>query len=159
MSPFEVLMLAASVVLCLAVGGIGGFFTGSAVKTWYPTLRKPKWNPPSWLFGPVWTLLYILMGIAAWMIWRDGRFGGFPGVAFGVQLILNLAWSWFFFGRRRPDWAFAEVVVLWLSILATTAAFWQADPVAGALFLPYLAWVTFASCLNGAIWRLNRTPS
>jgi len=142
-------------VICLAAGAMGGLVTGPAVKTWYPTLQKPSWNPPSWLFAPVWTVLYVLMAIAAWLVWRAGLFFGTPGILFGLQLILNMLWSWFFFGKHRPDQSFAEILVLWVSILATAVAFVQVNLVAGWLFVPYLLWVTFAAVLNGTIWRMN----
>jgi len=153
--------LVGSVLLCLLVAGAGGAVTAGAVRTWYPRLRKPSWNPPSWLFGPVWSVLYLLMAIAAWLVWR-ARDAGDVTIAlglFGVQLALNLSWSVLFFGLRRPAWALAEIVLLWLSIAATVAAFWDRDPIAGALLLPYLAWVAFAGVLNGAIFRLNASSS
>jgi tryptophan-rich sensory protein len=155
MNTFEVLMLALFLGICLGVGAVGGFFTSSSVKTWFPTLCKPSWNPPSWLFAPVWTTLYIMMAIAGWAVWRDGRFMSVAGGLYVLQLILNFAWSWLFFGLKRPDLALIEVIMLWASILATLTAFWQINPLAGWLFVPYLAWVTFASFLNHAIWKLN----
>jgi translocator protein len=124
---------------------------------WYAGLEKPAWTPPSWLFGPVWTLLYVAMAIAAWLVWRERGFSGAP-VALGLfllQLSLNAAWSWLFFGLQRPDLAFAEIVVLWGAILATLTAFGRIRAAAGWLLAPYLAWVTFAAALNFAIWRLN----
>ena len=124
---------------------------------WYATLRKPSWNPPNWIFGPVWTALYTIMAIAAWLVWKRG---GFPGQRlalslFLAQLLFNALWSPLFFGLRHPGLAFADIVLLWLALLGTVAAFWRARPIAGALLLPYLAWVTFASALNFALWRLN----
>jgi tryptophan-rich sensory protein len=148
-------MLVLCVGICLGIGAIGGSMTAPAVRSWYPSLKKPAWNPPSWVFAPVWTVLYVAMGTAAWLIWRDGEILGLPGVLFLIQLTLNLAWSWLFFYRKRPDWAFLEVLVLWAFIVATTIAFWRANPIAGELFIPYLAWVSFASVLNGTVWRLN----
>ncbi len=149
------------VITCFVVAAVGGAATAGAVRTWYPTLRKPSWNPPAWLFGPVWSVLYLMMAIAAWLVWR-ARDAGDVTIAlglFGVQLALNLAWSVIFFGLRRPAWALGEIVLLWMSIAATITAFWIHAPIAGALLLPYLAWVTFAGALNGAIFRSNRSRS
>ncbi|MDR3691853.1 MAG: tryptophan-rich sensory protein [Fimbriimonas sp.] len=144
---------------CLSIGALGGYWTGTSVRTWYVDLRKPSWNPPSWVFAPMWTLLYLLMGTSGWIVWRHEAFDTLAGALFLAQLALNLSWSWFFFLKRRPDLAFAEVLLLWLAIAVTLVAFWRVDPFAGALLLPYLAWVTFASALNGAVARLNPNPS
>jgi benzodiazapine receptor len=148
-------------ILCTLVAGAGGVVTAGAVRTWYPRLRKPRWNPPSSLFGPVWSVLYLMMAIAAWLVWRARDVGDVTTVLglFGLQLALNLSWSVLFFGLRRPAWALGEIVLLWLSIAATIVAFWDRDPIAGALLLPYLVWVTFAGVLNGAIVRLNASSS
>jgi tryptophan-rich sensory protein len=148
-------------LLCTLVAGVGGVVTAGAVRTWYPRLRKPGWNPPSSLFGPVWSLLYLMMAVAAWLVWRARDLADVTIALglFGLQLALNLLWSVLFFGLRRPAWALGEIVLLWLSIVATTAAFWNRDPIAGALLLPYLLWVTFAAVLNGAILRLNPSSS
>jgi len=126
---------------------------------YYEGIRKPTWNPPSWVFGPTWSLLYTLMGIAAWLVWREGGWSGASGLAllvFLVHLPVNTVWSVLFFGMRRPDWAGVEVVLLWGFILATILLFWQVRPLAGALLVPYLLWVSFAAFLNLTIWRLNR---
>lgn len=139
------------VLACLAVGAIGGWATASSVSTWFPTLAKPSFNPPSWVFGPVWTTLYIMMGTAAYLAWRAGA----SLTLFWVQLGLNLGWSLLFFGLRRPDLAFFEILLLWGFILATLVGFWRVNRTAGYLLVPYLAWVSFASVLNFAIWRLN----
>lgn len=124
---------------------------------WYAGLRKPPWNPPNWVFGPVWTLLYSMMAVAAWMIWRRGgwRAHGWALTAFLVQLGLNAAWSWLFFGLKNPGLAFAELIVLWFAILWTWRSFHRINPWAGAMLGPYLAWVSFAGVLNGTLWRLN----
>jgi len=153
----EAVGLGVAVAACLAVGGIGTVFTAQAIPTWYATLQKPSWNPPAWVFGPVWTALYLLMGVAAWLVWRAV---GWPAARrglglFAVQLALNAVWSPIFFGLRSPGWAFADIVALWATIVATMAAFWRLRPAAGALLVPYLLWVTFAAALNGTIWRLN----
>ncbi len=148
--------LVVAVAVCLGGGALSGLATASSVSSWYPSLARPSWTPPSAVFGPVWSILYLTMGIALWLVWRARPEGGGPETAaFAVQLALNLAWSVLFFGLRRPDLAFAEVLALWLAIVATIVVFWRASPVAGALLLPYLAWVSFATCLNGAFWRLN----
>ena len=151
------LVLALFVILSFGAAGLGGLFTASSVGSWYAALRKPVWTPPSGVFGPVWSVLYLLMGVSAWLVWyRHGlRDAALPLALFVVQLILNAAWSGLFFGLQRPDLAFAEIVLLWGAILATTIAFGRATPGAGWLMLPYLLWVTFAAGLNFAIWRLN----
>ena len=127
--------------------------------TWYAALAKPSWNPPSYRFGPVWSVLYVLMGVAACLVWRKAGFDG-AGVALGLfigQLVLNALWSYLFFGQQRPDLAFFDVTTLWVMILAVMLLFWRIDGVAGALLLPYLAWVSFAAVLNFSLWRLNRS--
>lgn len=128
---------------------------------WYASLAKPSWNPPSAVFAPVWSLLYVSMGVAAWLVWRQAGFEG-AKLALGLfagQLVLNALWSWLFFGLHRPDVAFVDIVALWLLILIVTVLFWRESRTAGALMLPYLAWVGFASCLNFAVWRLNVGPA
>lgn len=140
-----------------AASAIGGWATFESVRTWYPTLVKPAWNPPAAVFGPVWTLLYSLMSVAAWRIWlrRD-----VPGASaalrmFFVSLVLNALWSVLFFGLHRPGWALVDNVALWSTLVFLQARFARLDRVAGGLWAPYLAWVTFAVALNAAIWRLN----
>lgn len=151
--------LVISVAIPLLVGGLSGIATARGVKEWYPALVKPSFNPPAWVFGPVWTLLYLLMGIAAFLVWRRGWDSGPVRTAltlFLLQLILNGLWSILFFGMRSPGLAFAEIMLLWLAILATVVLFWRVTSVGGILLLPYAAWVTFAAVLNGSIWILNR---
>lgn len=123
----------------------------------YAQLARPGWAPPSWIFGPVWTVLYALMGIAAWLVWRVGGFRSarWALVLFLVQLALNALWSWLFFGWHRGALAFAGIVVLWAMIVATTISFWRIRPLAGVLLVPYLSWVIFASALNYSVWQLN----
>jgi len=150
----RVLALVGWVLLCFGAAVIGGLFMPGA---WYAELKKPGWNPPAWIFGPVWTLLYLTMAIAAWLVWKRGGFGA-QRVAltlFLLQLLLNAFWSPFFFGLHQPGLAFADLLLLWLALLGTVAAFWKTHRPAGALLLPYLGWVTFAGALNFAIWRLN----
>ena len=145
------------VVVTFAAAGIGSVFTSGSVSEWYPSIEKPSWTPPGWLFGPVWTALYTLMAVAAWVIWRKEGWAGARAalVLYGVQLALNAAWSPLFFGLRMPGVAFAELVVLWMAVIATAVAFWKKSPLAGALLVPYVLWTTFAAALNLAIWRLN----
>jgi tryptophan-rich sensory protein len=152
------LVLAGFLLASFSAAAIGGFSTAAGVTTWYPTLAKPSWTPPPWLFGPAWTVLYASMGIAAWLVWR--RAGGFAGARvaltlFFVQLAVNALWSVFFFGLRNPGLALADIAVLWCAIAATLVAFFRVSPAAGGLLVPYLAWVSFAAALNYAIWRLN----
>jgi len=148
-----------SVTLPLLVGGLSGFTTARGVQEWYPSLAKPPFNPPSWVFGPVWTLLYIIMGVAAYLVWQKGWENEIVRVALAlylVQLILNGLWSILFFGMQSPSLAFAEIILLWLAIAATVVWFWRVSPAAGILLLPYEAWVSFAALLNGSLWILNR---
>lgn len=151
-------LLGAVVWLAITFGAaaIGARFLPDA---WYKNLNKPPWNPPNWLFAPVWTLLYLLMAAAAWLVWRrDGLGGGLvPLSLYVLQLILNAGWTWLFFGRHRPRGALLDIGVLWAVILATLIAFWRLEPLAGVLLIPYLAWVSFASALNWSIWRRNLT--
>jgi tryptophan-rich sensory protein len=143
-------------MICFAVAGLAARYMPGA---WYAQLKKPAWNPPNRVFGPVWTVLYLLMAIAAWRVWQHGGWAvQWPALSlFLVQLIFNGLWSWVFFGLRNPEMAFGELVVLWLAILATLLTFRGIDATAGWLMVPYLAWVTFAGTLNYAVWQLNRT--
>ena len=143
--------------LCLAVSALGAAATATSVGTWYRTLAKPPFNPPDWIFAPVWTVLFFMMALAAWLVWRCGglRQARSELTLFAVQLALNLAWSVMFFGMRAIGAALIEIVVLLLAIVGTTLLFWRRDRVAGMLFLPYTAWVAFAAVLNAALWRLN----
>ncbi len=158
-SPGQWLVLAAFIILCLAVAGIAGWATSQSVETWYLTLNRPAWTPPSWLFAPVWTTLYIMMAVAAWRTWRTG--GGFTGQArfalamFFIQLALNFTWSFAFFGSRSPALGLVVIIMLWLAIAATIAAFRPIDRFAAWLLAPYLVWVSYATALNFAIWTLN----
>ena len=148
-------------VVCLVVtygaAAIGGLAMSGGPGGWYQTINKPTWNPPGWVFGPVWTLLYTLMAIAAWLVWRRAAETSvaLPLALFAVQLALNAAWTWFFFGWHQPGWAFGEIALLWVAILATMVTFWRVTPTSGALLVPYLAWVSFAGVLNFTLWRMN----
>lgn len=155
MNAKDILALVGFVGLCLVVGGVSGYLTLGGVRDWFPTLVKPSFNPPNWIFGPVWTLLYIMMGVAAWMVWRQGGDINLALWLFFIQLSLNFLWSLLFFNFHRIDLALIEIAALWISIAATLTAFWQIDLRAGLLLVPYLAWVSFASILNAAFWRLN----
>jgi translocator protein len=148
--------------VCLALT-FGAAWLGSRFlpDEWYRQLSKPTWNPPNSLFAPVWTILYLLMAVAAWFVWK--RYGVanalLPLTLFLFQLLLNAAWPWVFFGLHRPKAAFFEIVVLWVAILATLLSFWEREVLAGVLLLPYLIWVSFAAALNWVIWRMNRQSS
>jgi benzodiazapine receptor len=150
----NVLGLVGWLVVSFAAGWIGSRWMPGE---WYASLVKPSWTPPGAVFGPVWTILYALMGVAAWWVWRLLGFRK-AGAALGLFLVhlgLNGLWSYLFFGLHRPDLAFLDIVVLWAAILLTLVMFWRRAVPAGVLMLPYLVWVTFASCLNFAVWRLN----
>jgi tryptophan-rich sensory protein len=138
----------------MAAGFVGSIFIPGE---WYEALNKPSWNPPNSVFGPVWTALYILMGVAAWLVWRKVGFIGaqFVLTLFIIQLVLNSLWSYLFFGIHRPELAFVDIIVLWVSIFGITIGFWRISILAGIFLLPYLIWVSFASVLNFQLWRLN----
>lgn len=152
--------LAAFLVVAFLPATIGSRWMPDA---WYVALQKPAWNPPNGVFAPVWTTLYALIGVSGWLAWREvwekraaaAALGRTAFVFYAAQLALNAAWSWLFFGLHRPGVAFAEILLMWVAILANTVAFWRVRPLAGALLLPYLAWVTFAAVLNGTLWRMN----
>jgi translocator protein len=150
----NILGLCGWLLLCFAPAFLGAVFMPGE---WFAGLRKPTWNPPGWVFGPVWSALYTMMAVAAWLVWRRGGFAAQRGPLsmFLAQLVLNAAWTPLFFGLRQPGWAFAEILLLWLAIAATLAAFWPVNRTAAWLIAPYLAWVSFAAALNGTIWRLN----
>ncbi len=158
------LRLGISIAAPLIASVIGSIFTSESVSTWYQTIEKPSFSPPNWLFGPVWTTLYVMMGISLFLIWRatsttflkdrqNRKIAAF--IAFGSQLILNVLWSFIFFGLRSPQLAFAEIVILLISIVVTIVIFYKISRLAAVLMMPYAAWVTFASFLNLQIWLLN----
>ena len=154
----QVLGLLLLVLVCFAVAGIGSFVTTPSIADWYAGLRKPEWTPPAWLFGPVWTVLYLSMAVAAWLVWRRVGLSGaaVPLAVFGMQLALNLVWSIIFFGLNNIGLALVDIVLLWLAIVATIFAFRHVSVLAGWLLVPYLIWVTFAAALNLSIWSMNR---
>jgi translocator protein len=149
--------LVATVVGTEAVGGLSALASGGGFERFFRELRKPAGTPPPAVFGPAWTTLYLLMGIAAWLVWREGltRRTALALGLFAAQLALNFAWSLIFFGQHRLGAALLEIAALWLTILATIVAFWRVRAAAGALLVPYLAWVSFAAYLNAGVWRLN----
>lgn len=153
----QVLALIGWLAASFVAAGVGARFLPGE---WYAALVKPAWTPPDWVFGPVWTVLYASMAVAAWRVWRAWRRAAAHGArgaltAYLVQLALNALWSYLFFGLHRPALAFLELVALWLAIAITLVLFWRIDRLAGALLVPYLAWVTLAGSLNLALWRLN----
>ena len=148
--------LLAWLTVSFAVSAIGASASIGA-RSFYGQLTQPAWAPPGWVFGPVWTTLFAMMGIAAWLVWRSGGFAvqRWPLAVFGVQLALNALWSWLFFAWNLGGLAFLEVLLLWLSIAATLTLFWRVRRLAGLLLMPYLLWVSFAAVLNFSLWRLN----
>jgi tryptophan-rich sensory protein len=155
----DILALVLFVALCLGIGALGASVTATSVESWYAGLVKPSFNPPDELFGPVWTVLYILMGVAAWRVWRSADWYTTRGplTLFALQLALTLGWTVVFFGLQKIASAVATIVVLDVAVLVTMLAFRAVDRVASLLMLPYVAWVAFATLLNVAIWRLNPT--
>ena len=148
------------VVTCLVIGYFSGIVTRSAIADWYPTLIKPSFNPPNWIFAPVWSMLYVMMGVAAGLVWdrmeQESEVVKNALLFFAIQLGLNALWSYLFFGLRNPMLAGLEIIVLWLMIYETYVQFAKINKIAGYLFIPYLAWVSFAAVLNASIWWLNR---
>lgn len=141
-----------------AAGAIGSLATFANVRTWYPLLHKPSWNPPSWIFGPVWTVLYVLMAVAIWRAWRASSSDAVRSrlvIGYFGQLALNAGWSIIFFGLKQPAWAFIDIIALWALLVALQIDIRRADQLAGWLWLPYLLWVSFATALNFAIVWLN----
>ena len=149
--------LAVFLVACLSAGFLGSFFTATSVNSWYAGLEKPTFTPPNWLFAPIWTTLYVLMGISGWLVWRKRKESDirFALTLFTIQLLLNSLWSLIFFGLRLPGWAFLEIMILWLAIALYSAFAVRISKAASLLFLPYLVWVGFAAVLNYALWALN----
>jgi len=150
--------LIASIIICQLAGIIGSIFTAPSIPTWYATLQKPFFTPPSWVFAPVWITLFLLMGISLYLIWEKGL--GIKNVRiavsiFGAQLILNTVWSFLFFGLQNPFLAFIEILILWIFILASIILFYRISKKAGIILVPYIVWVTIATALNYSVWILN----
>ena len=155
----DIVKLVLSLVACQCAGIIGSFFTITSIPTWYTTIHKPSFTPPNWVFGPAWITLYLLMGIAAFFVWRKGL--DKPGVVgaltlFLIQLILNASWSIGFFGFQSPVAGFVIILFLWIAILFTILKFFRLSITGGVLLIPYILWVTFAAVLNVSVWLLNR---
>ena len=147
-----------AILIPLAIGSLAGFFTASSVNGWYTTLVKPSFNPPNWLFAPVWTTLYIMMGIAFFIIWKSNANEVVKRTAitlYIIQLILNFCWSIIFFYAQQPGWALVDILLMWIFILLTIRWFAKISAVSAWLLVPYLCWVSFATILNYAIWKLN----
>lgn len=158
MKPTSYIRLIISIVLAQATGIIGSLFTYSEIPTWYMTLNKPSFNPPSWVFGPVWTTLFLLMGIAAFLVWKSGWSRIDVKKALGVyalQLVFNMTWSIVFFALHSPGWAFLNLIILWILIAWTMISFYKISKTATYLLIPYIAWVSFAGILNYTLWMLN----
>lgn len=149
------MVLAGFIILCLGVGVVSGVMTAGAMVDWYPTLNKPFFNPPSWVFAPAWTILYIMMAVAAWRVWLAGPSSKPALNLFFIQLVLNFLWSVFFFGLHSPALALIDIIAMWIMIALTMRAFFKIARPAGWLLVPYLAWVSFAAVLNASIWWLN----
>lgn len=154
----DLLRLAVSIAICQLAGFVGSVFTRISVGTWYAALKKPSFTPPNWVFSPAWITLFVLMGIAAFLVWNKGLSDHKVKIAlsiFAVQLILNVLWSAMFFGLRSPLAGLIEIAVLWIAILLTILYFFRVSNTAGMLLIPYILWVSFAAVLNFSIWRLN----
>lgn len=155
---FSIIGLFFWVGLCFFVAWTGAQVSpGIASSEWYDALNKPTWNPPGWLFGPVWTILYTMMGVAAWLIWKEFGFKNarFVLIVFLIQLFLNGLWSQLFFGMQELGWAFVEIIILLSAIIFTAYLFFQKNRISGWLMIPYIAWVSFATVLNATIWIIN----
>lgn len=157
MNRTDTIKLITAVALTVVLGAVGGLVTAPEIPVWYAGLNKPPFNPPSWLFAPVWTTLYVLMGISLFLIWKQpvSKERNKAILFFISQFILNMAWSFIFFGMHETGWALGEMIILWLAILLTIFSFVKFSRIAAWLLVPYIVWVSFAMILNGAIWRLN----
>ena len=154
MSASSLLALFGSIAACFLAAMTGAFFRPGE---WYERLKKPSWRPPNRLFAPVWTVLYVMIAVSGWLVWREAGFAGaaLPLAVYALQLVFNAAWTPLFFGLHRPDLGFVDIVLVWSSIVATIVLFTPIHLAAALLLLPYLAWVTFATALNFTVWRLN----
>jgi tryptophan-rich sensory protein len=158
MNMSNILKLIISISIPLIIGFTSGFFTITGVGSWYQTIQKPSWNPPGWIFGPVWTTLYVLMGISLFLIWKSSADKEVKQTAillFSLQLVLNFFWSFIFFNQQQVGWALVEIIVLWFAILVTIFSFSKINNTAAWLLVPYISWVSFATILNYTIWKLN----
>ena len=145
------------ILICTALGFLSGFSTADSISNWFQYVKKPSWNPPNWLFAPVWTALYILMGISVALIWHSKATNKSQAIwLFVIQFILNLCWSLIFFNLHQTGWAFVEIIVMLIFIVLTIISFYKIDKTAAYLLLPYICWVSFATVLNGSIWFLNK---
>jgi translocator protein len=154
----NVIKLIIAIAIPLVVGAVSGFFTTTEIPGWYQTINKPSWNPPSWIFAPVWTTLYVLMGIALYLVWKaeaDPIMKKTAIAFFAIQLVFNFFWSFIFFNQHLPGWALVDIIVMWLFILLTIFTFAGINTIAAWLLVPYISWVSFASILNYTIWKLN----
>jgi len=150
------LALIVCILICLGAAAIGSAATIPQIDAWYTTINKPSWNPPNYVFGPVWTVLYVMMGVSLWLVWISSDAKRWRAIAlFAIQLSLNVAWSWIFFAMHSPGWAFLDIVLLWTAIAATICLFWPISKISSALLVPYFLWVSFAALLNFAIWQMN----
>jgi len=149
--------LVIAILVCQLAGLAGAIYTSGSLTTWYATLAKPLFNPPNWIFAPVWITLFLLMGISLWLVWQKEKKKNINTafVFFSIQLVLNAMWSAFFFGMQNPLYALIDIALLWLAILATILSFWKISKPAAYLLVPYILWVSFAAVLNFYIWRLN----
>lgn len=154
----KIIKLIAAILLCELAGGIGSLFTYPSIEGWYAKLQKPSFNPPNWVFAPVWITLYLLMGISAYLVWeknRESKEAKNSLSIFGMQLVLNMLWSIVFFGLQSPLFGLIDIILLWIAIVVTVFKFFRISRTAGLLLMPYVLWVTFATILNFYIWRLN----
>ena len=159
MSRLQFFKLIVSIILPLGLGSIAGIFTAQSIPEWYATLNRPSFNPPNWIFGPVWTTLYILMGISLFLIWKQdpGKERNLAILAFFLQLLFNVAWSFIFFYFNMIGFALVEIILLWISIVIMLVLFYKIKPMAAYINVPYLLWVTFATVLNASYYFLNRS--
>ncbi len=151
-APIQVLVFIGILLMTLAAPSLGAF---SPPSDWYQNINKPSWNPPPWIFGPVWSALYLMMATAAFLVWRTQGWSR-AMTAYLVQLIFNAAWTPLFFGAKRIDWAFVDILALWFAIVVTILCFWRINRIAAWLLAPYLGWVSFATVLNATLWAMNR---
>ncbi|MBN1166398.1 MAG: tryptophan-rich sensory protein [Methanospirillaceae archaeon] len=153
-----ILQLSIAVILCVLLGSLGGFFTGTGPGSWYESIEKPSFNPPGWIFAPMWTFLFILMGISLFLVWDCGiarRDVQIAIAVFGIQFLFNILWSFFFFGLESPILGLIDIIILDVMIIATIGCFYRVRKKAAYLLIPYLAWVCFATILNFMIYHLN----